>query len=36
LIERKGLKEEFKVTHHMLSPWINQTKQIQVSVKDGS
>jgi hypothetical protein len=37
LEERKGLQEEFIVTHQVKSiTWINQTKSIQVSVKDGS
>jgi hypothetical protein len=36
-VERKRLKEEFMVTHQVKSiTWINQTKSIQVSVKDGS
>ena len=36
-VERKGLKEGFMVTHQVKSiTWINQTKSIQVSVKNGS
>ena len=36
-VERKGLKEGFKVIHQIKSiTWINQTKSIQVSIKSGS
>ena len=36
-VERKELKERFMVTHQVKSiTWINQTKSIQVSVKNGS
>ena len=36
-VERKGLKEWINVTHQVKSiTWINQTKSIQVSVKNGS
>ena len=36
-VERKGLKEEFKIIHQDKSIiWINQTKSFKVSVKDGS
>jgi hypothetical protein len=36
-VERKGLKEEFMATHQVKSIiWINQTKSIQVSIKDSS
>ena len=36
-VERKGLKEGIKVTHQVKSiTWINQTKLIQVSIKNGS
>ena len=36
-VERKELKEGFKVTHQVKSIiWINQTKSFQVSVKNGS
>jgi hypothetical protein len=37
LVERKGLKEEFKVTHQIKSIiWINQTMSFQVSIKNDS
>jgi hypothetical protein len=36
-VERKGLKEGFKVTHQIKSiTWINQTMSFQVSIKNGS
>ena len=36
-VERKELKEGFKVTHQVKSIiWINQSKLFQVSVKNGS
>jgi hypothetical protein len=37
LIERKGLKEGFKVTHQIkFIIWINQTTSFQVSIKNDS
>jgi hypothetical protein len=36
-VERKGLKEGFEIIHQVKSiTWINQTKSIQVSVKNDS
>ena len=36
-VERKGLKEGFKVTHKVKSIiWINQTKLFELGIKDGS
>jgi hypothetical protein len=36
-VERKGLKEGFKVTHQIKSiTWINQIMSFQVSIKNGS
>ena len=36
-VERKGLKERLMVTHQIKSiTWINQTKSIQESIKNGS
>ena len=36
-VERKELKEGFMVTHQVKSiTWINQTKSIQESIKNGS
>jgi hypothetical protein len=36
-VERKGLKERFKVAHQIKSiTWINQTMLFQVSIKNGS
>jgi hypothetical protein len=36
-VERKGLKEGFKVIHQVKSIiWINQTKLFQVSIKNDS
>jgi hypothetical protein len=37
LVERKGLKEGFKITHQIKSiTWINQAMPFQVSIKNGS
>jgi hypothetical protein len=37
LVERKGLKEGFKVTYQIKSiTWINKTMSFQVSIKNGS
>jgi len=36
-VESKGLKEGIKIIHQVeFIIWINQTKKIQVSVKNGS
>jgi hypothetical protein len=36
-VERKRLREEFKVTHQIKSiTWINPTMLFQVSIKNGS
>jgi hypothetical protein len=36
-VESKGLKERIKIIHQVeFIIWINQTKQIQVSIKDSS
>ena len=36
-VERKGLKEGFKITHQIKSNiWINHTMSFQVSIKNGS
>jgi hypothetical protein len=37
LVERKGLKEGFMVTHYIKSTtWINQSNAIQVGIKNSS